>query len=74
MYTETNSFAHDHPQPQGSPSDRGGGSSSTPPPSDRDSGSSSTPPGAGSQPEVIEVDDGRAVLVLTPALARARHE
>ena len=74
MYTETSSFAHNHPHPQGSPSDRGGGSSSTPPPSDRDRGSSYTPPGAGSQPEVIEVDDSRAVLVLTPALARARHE
>ena len=40
---------------QGSPSDRGGGKSST-------------PLAAGSQPEVIEVDDGKAVLVITPAL------
>jgi len=39
--------------PQGSPSERGGGGSSTPPLSDRSGGSSSTPPGAGSQPEVI---------------------
>ena len=54
--------------PQGSPSDRGGGSSCTPPSSDRGGGSSSTPPGAGSQPEVIEVDDCKAVLVITPAL------
>ena len=68
MYTETSSFAHNHPQPQGSPSDRGGGSSSTPPPSDRDRGSSYTPPGAGSQPEIIEVGDCKAVLVITPAL------
>ena len=41
--------------PQGSPSDRAGGSSST-------------PPLAGSQPEVIEVDDSKAELVVTPAL------
>ena len=54
--------------PQGSPSDRGGGSSCTPPSSDRGGGSSSTPPGAGSQPEVIEMDDSKAVLVITPAL------
>ena len=54
--------------PQGSPPDRGGGSSSTPPPSDRGGGGSSTPPGAGSQPEIIEVGDCKAVLVITPAL------
>ena len=53
---------------QGSPSDRSGGSSSTPPPSDRGGGSSSTPPGTGNQPEVIEVDDSKAVLVVSPAL------
>ena len=41
--------------PQGSPFDRGGGSSST-------------PAGVGSQPEVIKVDDSKAVLVITPAL------
>ena len=41
--------------PQGSSSDRGGGSSST-------------PPGAGSQPEVIDVDGNKAVRVITPAL------
>ena len=49
-------------------SDSGGGSSSTPPPSDRGGGSSSIPPGAGSQREVIEVDDSKAALVITPAL------
>ena len=54
--------------PQGSPSERGGGGSSTPPLSDRSGGSSSTPPGAESQPEVIEVDDSKALLVITPAL------
>ena len=31
-------------------------------------GSSFTPPAVGSQPEVIEVDDNKAVLVITPAL------
>ena len=31
-------------------------------------GSSSNPPVAGSQPEVIEVDDNKAVLAITPAL------
>ena len=31
-------------------------------------GSSSTPPAAGSQPEVIEVDDNKPVLAITPAL------
>ena len=36
--------------------------------SDRGGGSSSTPPGAGSQPEVIKVDDSKSVLVITPAL------
>ena len=30
--------------------------------------SSSTPPAAGSHSEVIEVDDNKAVLVITPAL------
>ena len=53
---------------QGCPSDRGGHSSSKPPPSDRGGCSSSTPPRAGSQPEVIELDYGKAVLVITPAL------
>ena len=41
--------------PQGSPSNRGGGSSST-------------PLGAGSQPELIGMDDSKAVLVITPTL------
>ena len=41
--------------PQGSPSNRGGGSSST-------------PLGAGSQPELIGMDDSKAVLVIAPAL------
>ena len=36
--------------------------------SDRGGGSSSTPPVAGSQPEVIKVDDSKSVLVITPAL------
>ena len=40
---------------QGSPPDMGGGGSST-------------PPGAGSQPEVVEVNDSKAVIVITPAL------
>ena len=31
-------------------------------------GSSSTSPAAGSQPEVIEVDDNKSVLAITPAL------
>ena len=54
--------------PQGSPPDRDGGRSSSPPPSDRGGGSSSIPPAAGSQPEVIEGDDNKAVLVIAPAL------
>ena len=58
----------DATDPQGSSPDRDGGSSSPPPSSDRCGGSSSTPPAAGSQPEVIEVDDNKAVLVITPAL------
>ena len=45
-----------------------GGSSSSPRPSDRGGGSASTLPAAGSQPEAIEVDDNKAVLVITPAL------
>ena len=56
--------------PQGSPPDRGGGSSSTPPPSDRGGGGSSTPPGAGSQPEVVEVSDSKDVLVIIREPAR----
>ena len=55
--------------PQTSRSDRGGDSSSTPPPTDRGGGRSPTPSGAGSQPDVIDVDDSKAVLVATPALA-----
>ena len=53
---------------QRSPPDRDGGSTSSPSPSNRGGGCSSTPPAAGSQPEVIEVDDIKAVLVITPAL------
>ena len=41
--------------PEGSPSDTGGGSSST-------------PRGAASEAEVIEVDEGKAVPVISPAL------
>ena len=41
--------------PQASPPDMGGGGSST-------------PPGAESRPEVVEVNDSKAVLVITPAL------
>ena len=55
--------------PQTSRSDRGGDSSPTPPPSDRGGGSLPTPSGAGRQPDVIDVDDSKAVLVATPALA-----
>ena len=43
-------------------------------PSDRGDGSSSTPPGAWSQPEVLEVDDSKAVLVITPALVYMKGE
>lgn len=53
---------------RGSPSDRGGGSSPTPPP-DRGGGSSSTPSGPEGELEVIEVNDDKAVLVISPALA-----
>ena len=58
----------DTANPQGSSPGRDGGSSSSPPPPDRGGGSSSTPPAARSQPEVIEVDDNKAVLAITPAL------
>ena len=57
----------DAADPQGSPPDRDGDGSCSPPPSGRDGGSSSTPPAAGSRPELIEVDDNVAVLVITPA-------
>ena len=60
--------------PQGSPSHRGGRSSSTPPPSERCVGRSCTLPGAGSKPEVIKVDDGKAVLVITLELVYMKRE
>ena len=58
----------DAADPQGSPPGRGGGSSFTPPLRQTGGGSSSTSPAAGSQPEVIEVDDNKAVFAITPAL------
>ena len=53
--------------PQGSPSDRVGGSSSASPPSDgwRQFIYSTR---SREQPEVIDVDDSKAVLVIAPAL------
>ena len=63
----------DAADPRGSTPDRGGGSSSIPL-RQMGGGSSRTPPLAGSQPEVIEVDDNKAVLAITPALVYGMEE